>query len=81
MLQDTDELAQLTTNRSYDDFYRRSGQSMSYVLHNHQLGEVYGSPTYSSNRDTPVPDLEGKTSGTHRKRVPVAVRYHSVMSP
>lgn len=81
MLRNANGEAQLTTNRAYEtDFYRHPSQTMSYVLPNHTLGDVYGSPTYSSNRDTPVPESEGKAIGTHRKRVPVAVRYGLLLS-
>lgn len=67
---------QLTTNHAYGvDFFRPD-----LVLRNHSLGDGYESSSYSSNRDTPVPDIEGKTSGTHRKRVPVAVSRHLLMA-
>lgn len=72
-MQNTDEWPQLTTNRSCDvDFYRRQNQAVNYVLRNHALGDGYGSPVYSPNRDTSAPESEGKPP-TSRKRVPVAV--------
>ncbi len=41
------------------------------MLHNQSLPDGYGNSPYATKRDTP--ELESKTSVSHRKRVPVAV--------
>jgi len=66
------------TSRPFNDFYRRSGQTMNLVSHAELCPENYGNSPYSIKRDTP--ELEVKAGGPPRKRVPVAVSLKSAFT-